>query len=160
MLFIPTSFAKNSGQFTLGSSWLKPSLLHKTYVVFSHHFLSSSGSCHWLVLHGLPVSMTPPSMVCCWKLWVHIFICWKVTPKSSFSSLFVTDTLLLTHCTPIFFCSTETHTVKWYRSSSGAHVCLRWSLAYKRTGRAAQLPLSSTSVVSPEETFPLLLTLT
>lgn len=39
-----------------------------------------------------------------------------------------------TECLFFFFCLTETHTIKWQRSFSGAHIFLTWSLAFKSIG--------------------------
>lgn len=82
----------------------KLSLVCRTHVALSRHFLGLDGSCHRLLLHGLHVSLTPPSMSWYSKLSVHIFVCWKVTSEASFSALVVTDILLLTLHT-VFFLS-------------------------------------------------------
>lgn len=49
-----------------------------------------------------------------------------------------------------FFCFTETHTIKSRRSLPRAHIFLRWSLAFKRTG--TKFLLYPVSVVPSEET--------
>lgn len=133
MLFIPTSFLRSLVQLTLGSSWTS-SLLHRIHVAVSCLFLGFSGSCHRLIPHGQCVSGVPSSMVWCSKLSVHIFVCWEVTTEVSFSALVVTDCLLLTLHTVFFFSSTEAHAIKRRRYLSGAHIILRGSLAFKRTG--------------------------
>lgn len=112
----------------------KLSLLHRLHVALSCRFLGSHGSCHRLIPHGLHVSMAIPSTIPCSKLSVHIVVCWKGTPKASFSALMVTGILLLTLCIPFVSCCPETHTIKWRRRLPRVHIFLRGILAFKRPG--------------------------
>lgn len=107
----PTSLLKYSIQFTLGDLTRKLSLLCRTHVAFSCHFLSSHESCHWpFSMAYRSASPLPPWF----KAQSLAFTsscaggrCWRPLSQQSW---------LLAFCSSnsgrYFFCFIETHAIK------------------------------------------------